>query len=337
MTMTKSKILMMLAAALSLVACDPSSPGLITKDTAECNLFVNCSFGATKVAGQTQEAEKQINNLSVFVFKTDPGHKLDASAFSDSDGESLQLRCTVGEKIVYVLANAASDYTCQIRCEADLLALSSSLTDNGPSKLFMMGKITQTLSGASCKVTVPVKRLVASVRLEKITNMMEANGYRAAGLFTVNAVYLTDVVGTWAFNETTDPQVLEESGWLARLEKQASSLICDEGIDRAVDYGQELNESHTFYAFPNACGVKEDPVWSQRSTMLVVEATLDGVKYYYPVAVGPLEANKQYVINNFIIRRPGSNHPWVIVHKTEATVQIEVAPWSEPQNVNEDI
>lgn len=335
--MTKSKILMMLAAALSFAACEPFSPELVTKDSAECNLVVNCSYGATKAVGQTQKAEDKINNLSVFVFRTDPGHKLDASAWSETSGSTLQLRCTIGEKIVYVLANAASDYTYQIRCEADLLALSSSLTDNGLSKLFMMGSTTQTLSGASCTVTVPVKRLVASVRLDKITNRMEANGYRADGLFTVNAVYLTNVVGTWAFDGTTDPQTLGESGWLARLEKQDQSLICDDGIGRTVNYNQELNEPHTFYAFPNSCDLKEDPVWSQRSTMLVVEATLDGVKYYYPVAVGPLEANKQYVINNFIIRRPGSNHPWEVVHKTDVTVQIEVVPWSQPQNVNEDI
>lgn len=334
--MMKSKILM-LAAALTFAACDPASPGLITKDSAECNLFVNCSFGATKVAGQTQEAAKQINNLSVFVFRTDPGHKLDASAYSDSGEAMLQLRCTIGEKIVYVLVNSASDCTYQIRCEADLLALSSSLNDNGLSNLFMMGKTTQTLSGTSCALTVPVSRLVSSVRLEKISNRMEANGYRADGLFTVDAVYLTNVVGTWSLDGTTDPHNLGESGWLARLEKQVQALICDDGIGRSVNYGEELNEPHTFYAFPNSCELKEDPVWSPRSTMLVVEATLDGVKYYYPVAVGPLEANKQYVINNFIIRRPGSNHPWEVVHKTDVTVQIEVVPWSEPRNVNEDI
>lgn len=334
--MTKSKILM-LAAALGFAACDPAVPEKTTVDSGECNLVVNCSFGATKAVGQTQTAENKINNLSVFVFRTDTGHKLDASAYSDSGEATLQLRCTIGEKMVYVLANSASDYTYQIRCEADLLALSSSLTDNGLSNLFMMGTTTQSLSGASCTLTVPVARLVSSVRLEKISNMMEANGYRAAGLFTVNAVYLTNVVGTWALDGSTNPRTLGEAGWLARLEKQVQGLICDNGVDRVVDYGQELNELHTFYAFPNNCELKEDAAWSQRSTMLVVEATLDGVKYYYPVAVGPLEANKQYVINNFIIRRPGSNHPWEVVHKTDVTVQIEVIPWSEPRNVNEDI
>ena len=328
---------MILAAAFALAACDPASPGLITVDTGGCNLHVNCSFGATKAVGQTEAIENTINNMSVFVFRKDPGHKLDASAFSDGGETELQLRCTVGDKIIYVLANSASDFTGRVRCEDDLLSLSSSLTENGLSNLFMMGRTEQMLAEPTCSMSVPVVRPVASVRVEKITNLMEANGYRADNLFTVNAIYLTNVVGTWAFNGTTDPQNLGESGWLARLEKQVNPLICDEGINAVVNYGNAMNVAHTFYAFPNPCGLKEESAWSPRSTMLVVEATLDGVKYYYPVAVGPLESNRQYVINDFIIRRPGSNHPWEVVHKTDVTIDVEVVPWSEASNVNEDI
>lgn len=334
--MTKSKLIMLAAMAM-LAACSKIDDPQLVVDCGECKLSVNFACDGTKATGQTNEKEDKVNNVSVFVFRTDDGHKLDASGYADDGTTEMEIKCTIGEKKVYVLVNAAEDFTNTVRCESDLLAQKTRLIENGCENLFMMGDETQSLVGPTSTLTVPVTRLVASVKVEKITNMMEAKAYRGNGLFKVDAIYLTNVVGSWAYDGSTNPQSLADEEWMARLVKEDSPLICDANVNQTVNYEQSMTDTHTFYAFPNNCAVDESETWSKRSTMLVVEATLDGVKYYYPCAVGPLERNRQYVISEIIIRRPGSNYPWQAVHKTDATVKVEITQWSQPVTTNEDI
>ena len=341
------------AAILALAACTrlPETGMVIDTDgDGQCVLNVNFSSGtATKSTGQTKADEDAINNVTLFVFRNETGYKLDASSYTAVTPAATQagsgtpytasLKCTVGAKKIYVVVNAASDLTASVACEADLLACTTNLKDNGTSSFFMLGSTEVTVSGAQYNVHIPVYRFVSSVRLEKITNLMEAKAYQADGKFVVNNIYLTNVVGKTRFDKTTLPSALSSEFWLARLKGENNALIYDSGVNATVNYGTDkcYKTTHTFYAYPNDCEASENSVWTQRATMLVIEATLDGVKYYYPVAVRPLESNRQYVITNFIIRRPGSNNPWEEVHTSTASIEIEVAPWGEQITTEEDI
>lgn len=315
----------------------------------DCLLTVRLNGGRTKVSGQTTADENALNNVSVFVFRTEPGARLDASLYVNLSSAgaqagggapcSVSLKCTSGDRRIYVLANTASDLTADIECEDDLLGHSSLLKDNGLKNFFMMGSVDTTVNGSTFNVGVEISRFVSCVRLEKITNLMEAKVYRANGLFVVNDIYLTNVVGKMNFDGTHNPSGLAPEYWYAKLEAEKNPLFYDGDMDEAVNYGEDNARAvtHSFYAFPNDCTLSESPTWSQRSTMLVIEATLDGVKYYYPVAVGPLEANKQYVITNFTIRRPGSLNPWGCVNKTVASIEIKVADWGTSISRTEDL
>lgn len=338
------------AALLALAACtELPDEGRTVEFTDECTLTVDFSSSLTKATGQTVAKEDAINNVTLFVFRTEGGVKLDASVYTPVSPAATQagsgtpyevsLKCTVGQRKVYVLVNTPEDLTEKVSDEADLLSCSSLLADNGISSFFMMGSVTASLSGPECTLKVPVSRKVASVRLDRITNMMEAKAYRKDGLFVVNKVYLTNVVGLMKYDGTTLPSALASDYWLAKLEAQENALIYDGSVNATVNYGADkaYATSHSFYAYPNDCEASTSSTWSPRSTMLVVEATLDGVKYYYPVAVGPLESNRQYVITDFIIRRPGSESPWDTVHKADATVQVEVLPWGTPVTTSEEI
>lgn len=338
------------AALLALAACtELPEEGRAVDYSGECTLTVDFTSSFTKATGQTVAMEDAINNVTLFVFRTEGGVKLDASTYAvvspaatqagSGTPYSVSLKCTVGSRKVYVLVNMPEDITGSVTDEEDLLARSSLLTENGTSNFFMMGSATASLSGPECTVRVPVSRKVASVRIDRITNLMEAKAYQKDGLFVVNRIYLTNVVGLLKYDGSTLPSALAADYWLARLEAQDSPLIYDGSVNTTVNYGAEraYATSHSFYAYPNDCAVGEGGTWSPRSTMLVVEATLDGVKYYYPVAVGPLESNRQYVITDFIIRRPGSESPWDTVHKSEASVQIEVLPWGTPVMTSEEI
>lgn len=338
------------AALLALAACTELPEGGRAVDfSEECTLTVDFTSSYTKATGQTVAMEDAINNVTLFVFRTEGGVKLDASTYAvvspaatqagSGTPYSVSLKCTVGSRKVYVLVNMPEDITGSITDEEDLLSHSSLLTENGTSNFFMMGSATATLSGPKCTVKVPVSRKVASVRIDRITNMMEAKAYQKDGLFVVNRIYLTNVVGLMKYDGSTLPSALATEYWLARLEAQETPLIYDGSVNTTVNYGAEraYTTSHSFYAYPNDCAASETGIWTPRSTMLVIEATLDGVKYYYPVAVGPLESNRQYVITDFIIRRPGSESPWETVHKSDASVQIEVLPWGTPVITSEEI
>lgn len=338
------------AAILALAACtELPDEGRAVDYSGECTLTVDFSSPVTKATGQTVAMEDAINNVTLFVFRPEGGVKLDASIFVPVSPAATQagsgtpyavsLKCTVGQRRVYVLVNAPEDITDSVASEDDLLARSSLLSENGLSNFFMMGSTTASLSGPECTVKVPVSRKVASVRLDRITNMMEAKAYRKDGLLVVNKVYLTNVVGLMKYDGTTIPSALASDYWLAKLEAQENALIYDGNINATVNYGADraYTTSHSFYAYPNDCEAGTSSTWSPRSTMLVVEATLDGVRYFYPVAVGPLESNRQYVITDFIIRRPGSESPWDIVQKSDATVQVEVIPWGTPVTTSEEI
>ncbi len=333
---------MMLASAIISLSCnriDAVKPAAAVANASEiCCLTVDLDNAVTKAVGQTLADEEAINNVSVFVFRTDEGAKLDASSY-ETEVSSVTLKCTVGQRRIYVLANAAEDFTGTVKCESDLLSQSSFLKDNGLDNFFMIGSTEADISGAQCKVSVRISRQVSSVRLEKITNMMDAKAYRADGLFVVNRIYLTNVVGKIGLDGLCDPSSLASEYWHAKNAAEENPLFFDDDIDAVINYGSDNagTVAHTFYAFPNDCAPDESASWSQRSTMLVIEATLDGVKYYYPAAVGPLEANKQYIVTNFTIRRPGTLNPWECVHKTDASFEIDVVPWATPVTATEDL
>jgi len=342
---------MLFASAFTLLSCNKIIEDNPVPEGIEDGSFltINLDCESTKSTGQTKSNEDALNNVSVFVFRTETGAKLDASSYVDLSPAntgagsgtpySVTLKCTTGNRKVYVVANASSDLTKTIKCEADLLSNSTLLKDNGLKSFFMMGSANISVSGSECSASVKLTRFVSSVRIEKITNLMEAEAYRADGLFVLNAIYLTNVVGKMNLDGSNMPSTLGSSFWHAKLSAEENPLFYDGGINAGVKYGDANARAvaHTFYAFPNDCAINESSTWSQRSTMLVVEATLDGAKYYYPVAVGPLESNKQYVITNFTVRRPGSTNPWESIHKSDATIDIEVVPWGTPVTTTEDL
>lgn len=336
-----------LAAFAACTQLPEESPVIVSQE--ECVLTVNFSGPGTKAVGQTVAMEDAINNVALFVFRTDDGARLDASVYSEitpavtqagsGNPWEMSLRCTVGERKVYVLVNVPEDITGSVLTEKDLLSRSSLLVDNGVADFLMMGSENVNVSGPECTLRVPVKRMVASVRLDRITNLMEANAYRSDGMFVVQKIYLTNVVGVMKYDGSTVPSAVASEYWLAKLTAGSGPLICEDDVSTTVNYGEDssYSTSHSFYAYPNDCPADESEIWCPRSTMLVIEASLNGEKYYYPVPVGPLESNRQYVITDFVIRRPGSAVPWECVHKSAASINVEVMPWGSPVVTREEI
>lgn len=356
-------IIAVTAALAALAGCNKiegvKGSGDGAEDTADysCELTVALDGAAapsTKVASQTESNEKTIQNVQVFVFRAGNGAdqgKLDVSSSVGFDtplglstGEfydpsKLKIKCSTGEREIYVVVNDAVDHTrdAGIRTKAQFLALTTQLKDNTPSKLFMIGSIAVTLVEGTQKVTVPVKRVCAAVILEGVTNAFVSPAYQGDNVFRVGNCYLMNVPGKINFGLTTEPSTLEDSDWYGRLAAETESpqkdLIFDAVTAKTVNYTQTDNTSHTFYAYPNNCAFSEDLTWSRRATVLVVEAEIndgDGwMKYYYPVAIKDgLQSNKQYRIN-LSVNRPGSLDPNRTVRFSDLEPDIVVSDWEE--------
>ena len=78
-----------------------------------------------------------------------------------------------------------------------------------------------------------------------------------------------------------------------------------------------------FNAYPNLNSADDQVA----DTRLVVEATLDGRKYYYPVTMPKMESNKSYEISELKITRPGSDDPDKPIEIVDQDFKITVNPW----------
>lgn len=299
----------------------------------------------TKATGQTAANESAINSCQVFVFRSDSG-KLDASTYAGSltaSGEySVKLKCTAGARKIYAVVNGLKDYTSTIKDETSLKALATDLKDNSVSSLFMVGSVSATLAEGACSVAVNVKRAAASVVLKKISVDMESAAYKGAGLFKVKKVYLLNVCGRTNFALDTKPSAVALDYWYAKLAEETDSakkaLITDDlATAVTIENGKSSSTEYTYYAYPNNCAHSTSKTFSQRATLLVVEAQLDGETYYYPLKLNSLESNKRYIITNLTVHRPGSKTPYEPVLFSSASANIKVADWAEGSSSNVEI
>lgn len=339
------------AAILSLVSCHgnldtdyPSAPLQGGQTTLTVSLEDELSF-ETKTTGQTEANEKSIKSCQIFVFRADNG-KLDASTYvgslNESGSYSVTLNCTSGSRNIYAVVNAVKDYTSSIKDETSLKALNTDLKDNAADALFMCGSASSTLAEGACSVAVTVKRAAASIILSKISVDMDAAAYQGAGLFKVTKVYLLNVCGRTNFAMTTKPSAVGTDYWYAQLKEETDSakkkLISDDlSTAVTIENGASSTKKYTYYAYPNNCSHSTSKTFSQRATLLVVEAKLDGETYYYPLKFDSLESNKRYTVTNLTIHRPGSKTPYVPVLFSTASAAITVAAWGEGSSASVEI
>ena len=296
--------------------------------------LVDCE---TRVTGQTENSEIAISNCQIFVFRADNG-MLDACSYEASlqkNGlHSVSLDCTVGQRRIYAVVNAAVDYTATIHDEEAFKAVTTDLKDNAANALLMTGSATSTLTEGACSVSVSVKRAAASVILQKISVDMDAPAYRGAGLFKVEKIYLLNVCGRTNLALDMPPSDIPEEYWYAKLQEETDAekkkLIADDLASAlTIENGTSSDIRYSFYAYPNNCPHSVSSTFSQRATLLVVEARLDGEKYYYPFQFESLRSNSRYIISNLTVHRPGSSSPYEPVLFSTASANVTVAGWDE--------
>lgn len=308
----KKSIFAFAAALAALVACNKNEATPMQPQNQEslvpCELTVGICGAMTKATAVSADNEAKVNNLQVFVFR---GDDLDAYASVDN-AQELTLSCTAGDRVVYALVNAP-DYSA-VPGKAALLAKVSELSANSLSNFEMVGSKSVTLPQSE-KVSIDVNRIASRVVLKKITRSFTSEALQALN-FKVDAIYLINVAGNTSYDLSAAP-----AKWynVAENKNELASLLYDAPAS-LITNGQSYSTAHTFYAYPNDLATN--------TTRLVIETTLGETKYYYPINLPEMAANKSYEIEEVKITRPGSDNPDEPVSFADATFSINVIDWT---------
>ena len=340
--------------ALALGSCQKlSEPMYEEEDGLACSLtleFTGIDVG-TKVLGQDITKECTIHDVQIFVFNSSTG-KLDAAKRVASLNAVTQydftesIECTQGPREVWALVNApvnhvdgaASDMVTRLD---DLKSKTCVLTDNSPDHLVMSGSLSAVLNSASQNLSVSVSRLCASVVLESVTNEMYLPAYQKQGKLKILGAYLMNVPAQQNYEKTLSAKTLPQTSWIsanAKSGEAAQKALTQDVYNEVVELNQKLGKVSTFYAFPNDADPSESATWSQRATMLVVEAEVDGNQCVYPVQLGELAPNTKYQVS-LKIHRMGSDpsRPWEKIRFDAVTPLVTIADWTVGAPVSTEI
>ncbi len=280
--------------------------------------------GSTRVSGQTDDNERRVSGIQVFVFDETGG----LETYGSAAVSSLSLRCRSGSKQVWALANAPD--LSGITREAELASSVSLLTDNTPSRLVMVGhrqiEVQADLSG-----TIEVGRVCAKLVVGTISRSFSSPVLQEKP-FRIEKIYVTNVAGDQTYDLSADPTV-----WYNRMgdRGECTDLLCDV-VRQEVD--ATLTGRHSFYVYPNASlSTVRGGTWSPRPTRIVIAATLDGSACYYVIDVPGIEPNHAYELSDILLTRPGSGNEEEVTSESAVRFQFSVREWEETEPYTENL
>lgn len=286
--------------------------------------------------------DNKINTLEIFLFKSNGAlesyKKYTAAEITAAGGLSnLEVKSTVGEKNIYVIANSKVTDWIGFIDEEHFLERECNLSDEDFQNFTMSGSTTATISGAG-SVEVTIARLVARIVVTGIRTSFYGTPYEGQSLRDVK-LYLTNVHGQKNFlgSGFASPLILNNAGYVAG---DNSDLTIDDMLYESVasSIGDSGNDdAHYFYCYEN---LTSEETATEKYTRLILEGKINGVKYYYPVDInqvgyGWVSANEHYGVKrntsysfDFTIAGPGALTPDDKLVSYTLTVNTSVAGWS---------
>lgn len=351
------------AAIAALVACNKQAPDAgirpavpETSDAATLTAKIVSPFN-TKATVADEESEAKVNTIDVFVFRTVSGSVSVVDGYKRIEAyQDVVVPCTKGSRKIYAIVNSDKDLS-GVSTEAELCAIVSELKNNHSAgaltNFVMMGTKDVEITSETTQ-DIAVDRLAARVWVKKITKNFSAAGLQDAH-FEIVRMYLTNVVNQINLGRDFVPDATE-AYWYNMMQYDETAGKVDEKYkfilrttscagevpgDRDAPGSVDLAVENAMYAYPNptqsdalegSTGMYKGPEggpWSIRPTRLVIEATLDGQLYYYPITLPSLEYNKSYEISNLVITRPGSDDPDMPVVGFDVPFHITVNDWTQ--------
>ena len=353
--MRKTISILAMAAAV-LCSCDKNADCVPCEENQETGtLAVSLLFdeGAqTKAVTSfttSQTYEKQVNKVQIFVF--DESGKINIYKDAGTTQSNISISTTTGKKTIWAVVNGPdlSEVASLAELEDTAIDLAANST-TAATGFVMAGSTSCTVSASAATANISVSRLVARVALQKVTNQLP-DGY---GALTIDNVVLTNVAGnqniagdatpaTW-YNKMGRKDGATESSQIidGETNKASCEALTFKSVKQEVAHGSDLNITtpYLFYSFPNS-NTAGSTGWvnpfTARASRLVVTATIDGVKYYYPVTLSKkLERNKAYTVE-ITITGLGSTDPDKPIEKGGLTAAITVLDWVDGGSYEETL
>ena len=272
---------------------------------------------------ESLEEEDMVKTAAVLVFDKTT-QKLNAYKTVESVDDECVFSVTTGEKIVYAVINAPDLSSVTTIGQLKQIVDNLSDTDIKEDGLVMVGNTDCVVSsGEIVEPTLVVKRLVARVVLQRITNMV-APQY---GKIEVNCVYLgnantvqtldgssTDMVNVDGYADSSKKLPIGKNGELG---------ACPGYLYRAVG-GEIAQGDSDIDKYHMYC----QPASAEDETCMYVLATIGESQYYYRVPLtNGLQANKTYSVEIEIVNLGADLPPDGDVQKGEIKAVVSVSGW----------
>ena len=288
------------------------------------------------------EGERAVDNWTLLLYKDG---RLAEAGTSDS-GSAIKKKLAAGDYTAFAVVNPPLSFQAAAYPELSALAgAESALRDNAPGRLVMAGSRTITVpvpDGGTQQIGVD--RLVCKAGIRKIS-VQFTNPVLAGQPFLLKAIYLTNCYGKSRYgSDLSATDILSDAScWHNRMGFQpdgdVNELLSERGIDATLTADKPHLQEHTFYFYPNPLPETMDNqsgTWSRRHTRLVIEAQISGRTCYYSVTLPASGRNKTYIIEEAVIRKPGSQDPEQEMPGTmDVTFSTSTDDWSPTYTVTE--
>jgi hypothetical protein len=282
--------------------CAEENAGLVT-------FSVSVPVLDTKSTGSSADGERTINSLQVFVFNHHGVYETSAVA----DKGEVEITCTAGQKKMVALVNANEEY--DVTDYESLAERPVYLKDSGVGDLVMLGDTTVAVA-ADKPIDIEVSYLSSKVVLESV-KLNLANPEHESLDFAVTSVFLTNVAGDRKYINDSDPSVWYHEG--ADLSKTLPFIY--DSVSGGVldpDDSDGYAKEHYFYCYPNATATR---------TRLVIETSIGGETYYYPITLTELLPNNQYSYS-VVLTRLGTDSPDGSLEEDAYGVTVSIKGWT---------
>ena len=326
--------LFMAFVAIASLACSKENPSeQVPEGTQMATLEVNVSDGVATRATSVKDSQigTAAGDIQVLVFNS--AGNLVGFGENAASSSNISISVPTGSIKCYAVVNSSEDLS-SVSKESTLTSKVSYLKNNSVTKMEMIGSASKTIASGANNVSIPVKRFAAKVQIDKITPAFTAPAHKAQE-FKLTGIYLVNVNGSCPYTLTSTAGSTDY--WYNKMKYvsgDCNALISDKlsspvTLQASADAVTPYTTSHYLYCYPNPVTTdSSSSSWSNRYTRLVVETTLGGTTYYYPVNIPTPAANTLYQITNMKITGLGSDSPDKLVEKGSLSVSITVTDWS---------
>ena len=320
--------------AIASLACSKENPSeQVPEGTQMATLEVNVSDGVATRATSVKDSQigTAAGDIQVLVFNS--AGNLVGFGKNAASSSNISISVPTGTVKCYAVVNSSEDLS-SVSKESTLTSKVSYLKNNSVTKMEMIGSASKTIAAGANSVSIPVKRFAAKVQIDKITPAFTAPAHKAQE-FKLTGIYLVNVNGSCPYTLTSTAGSTDY--WYNKMKYvsgDCNALISDKlsspvTLQASADAVTPYTTSHYLYCYPNPVTTdSSSSSWSNRYTRLVVETTLGGTTYYYPVNIPTPAANTLYQITNMKITGLGSDSPDKLVEKGSLSVSITVTDWS---------